>query len=102
MYLFNAGTIVSIFLAAVLAFELAPYLGLASRQAALAIRIGAAVLALEAAWGFLAMPLGSVFYSLPMGGELLQAMPRLLFGGFWACLAWAAFALSQVSPPVRR
>ena len=49
MYLFNAGTIVSIFLAAVLAFELAPYLGLASRQAALAIRIGAAVLAVDEA-----------------------------------------------------
>jgi predicted cation transporter len=101
--LFNASTVVSIFMAAVLAFELAPYLGLASKQAALAVRLAAVALTIEAVWGFLQMPLSGLIYSLPMGGWLFHEFPRVAFAAFWGCLAWAALALSQLSgPQVRR
>jgi hypothetical protein len=94
--LFAPGNIVSVFIAAVLGFEVAPMLGLASKTAALAVRIAAVLLCVDAAWGLVAMPLGGLIYSLPMGDWLFHELPRLAFTGFWACLAWAALALSQV------
>lgn len=95
--LFNPGTILSAFAAAVLGLEVAPQLALASKTAATAMRIGAVLLAIDAGWGLVAIPLGGIFYRLPGGEVLFHELPRLVFGGFWACLAWSALALATAS-----
>lgn len=104
MYLFSANNILSVFIAAVLGVEVAAHLALASRTAATAMRLAAALLCVDAAWGFLAMPLSGLFYSLPMGEWLFHEFPRLAYAGFWGCLAWSALALatSAKTPEVPR
>lgn len=94
MFFFSSSNVLSLFIAVVLGVEVAAHLALTSKTAALAMRIGAALLGLDAAWGFL----GRFMYSLPMGEWLLSEVPRLAFAGFWGCLAWSALALAASSP----
>lgn len=90
----NPSSILSAVMAAVLGFEVAPHLALGSKTAGTAMRVAALLLAVEAGWGLVAIPLGGIIYSLPGGEWLFHELPRLAYGGFWACLAWSALALA--------
>jgi hypothetical protein len=97
MGFFSTSTVLSVFLAVILGFEVAPRLALASRTAALAMRFAAVSLALDAGWLFFHLPLQALA-RLPLGDFLLREGGRLFFTAFWACLAWSALAFVSQSP----
>jgi hypothetical protein len=98
MFLFNPGSIVSLFLAGVLAFVVAPRIALVSRIGALALRLAAVSLALSVGLEFGGPVLFNVFYSLHIPFEPMQTLPVLGRIFFWGFLAWAVLGTVQSLP----
>lgn len=84
--LFAPASVVTLFVAGVLFFFVAERLSLASRKAALAVKLAAGALTLSVV---LDMPI--VLMRLPL--ELGSLLHALLVGGSWGCLAWAVLAV---------
>lgn len=100
MYFLSPYSVLSVFIAGVLGFVVAPHLALVSRTAARAIRFGAWALALPLAFDFAGpMILNSLSYRFDLPVDVL-AMVRPLFNTvFWGCLAWALLGLLQDAKP---
>jgi hypothetical protein len=99
MYLLNATSILSIFIASVLGFYVAPHLSLVSRDAGRAMRFAAWSLGLGLALDF-AMPfLMARMSSWPLPIEPWRLTAPIAATLFWGCLAWSVLALMQTAKP---
>lgn len=100
MFFLNASSILSIVIACVLGFWVAPQLALVSRVAGRAMRLAAWTLAISFALD-LAGPMflyQFLLYRADHVTEVLQFIPRLAGGVFWALLAWSVLGLIQSAP----
>ena len=99
MYLFNPSSILSVFIACIPFFFVAPHLSMVSRPAALAMRLASLALGLanviQAFGPMLLRPL----YALNLPFEPMQAISPVMGAIFWGCLAWSLFAVMQSAPP---
>jgi hypothetical protein len=99
MYFFNPSTILSVFIAGILGFLVAPHLSMVSRSGGLAMKLAALCLALGVAFDFGGpMILGQLYrFNLPF--DPMQVFHPLLSMAFWGCLAWSVFGVMQSAPP---
>src|SRR3990167_2337916 len=94
MYFFSPHSVLSVFIAAVLGFVVAPHLALVSRTAGRAIRFSAWAMVLPLAFDFAApMILNRLpFNPFPIVRPLFATLA-------WGCLAWALLGLLQDAKP---
>lgn len=95
----NPGSILSLFIASILGFLVAPHLSLTSRTGGLAMKLAAAVLALGVGLDFFAPMLLGPLYRLNLPFEPMQAMGPLIHTAFWGCLAWSVLGVVQSARP---
>lgn len=97
--MFNSGFLLTLFIAATLAFFVAPHLALVSGKAARAMRLAAGVLALGPVLDLFAPGLLRLLAQagVPLGST--QAFHALAQTLFWGCLAWSVVSVVQSAPP---
>lgn len=98
MHFLNSGTVVSLFLAGILGFVVAPRIALVSRVGARAMRLAAGSLAAGPAIGFVWPMLGNFIYRLQLPFEPMELIPTLVGIFFWGFLAWSVLATVQSAP----
>lgn len=100
MYFLSPYSVLSVFIASVLGFVVAPHLALVSRTAARAIRFGAWALVLPLAFGFAGpMILNNLAYRFDLSFDVLGMVGPLFTTVLWGCLAWAVLGLLQDAKP---
>lgn len=98
MYFFNSGSIVSLFIAGVLGFVVAPRIALFSRVGGLAMRLAAGSLVVGAALEFGGPIVANVLYRLQLPFEPMQLIPTVVGIFFWGFLAWSVLGTVQSAP----
>jgi hypothetical protein len=96
MFILNANSIPTLFIAGLLFFSVAPHLALISRTAGLAVKLAAASLVLGPVLDFsIVFFLGRIaeWGGLPM--EPWRLVPLVTRTPFWCFLAWAVLATVQ-------
>ena len=100
MYMFtNSSSILTLVIASVLGFYVAPHLSLVSRNAGKAIRFASGALVLELALNFALPFLTSRLNGWPFPLQPWQLITPICSGLFWGCLAWAALSMIQTAKP---
>ena len=99
MYFFNPSSVLSVFIACILFFLVAPHLSMVSRPASLAVKLASLALGLGTALQAFGPMLLRPLYGLNLPFEPMQAIAPLMAAAFWGCLAWAVLAVMQSATP---
>lgn len=98
MYFFNSGSIVSLILAVILGYVVAPRLALFSRIGGLAMRLAAVTLAVGVGLEFAGPIVANFLYRLQLPFEPMQLIPTVVGIFFWGFLAWSVLGTVQSAP----
>lgn len=101
MPFFNAASILSVFIAGILAFTVAPRIALVSRTGALAMRLAAGSLAVGVGLEFGGPMVVNALYRLHLPFEPMQIIPLFVRIFFWGFMAWSVLGTLQSAPAKR-
>lgn len=98
---FNPSSILSIGIAGILGWVIAPRIALMSRVGALAMRLAALSLAVGVALEFATPFVAQFLYRLHLPIDPLQFTSTLMHIAFWGLMAWSVLGTIQSAPAKR-